>query len=254
MPIFILTAFFSSTIVGYYSIGLSVLQLPMNFIGSAIAQVFFQRISEASNQNVGEASKVVESILEKLVVIGLFPILLIAVVGEELFTVILGAAWSEAGLYAQILAFPILIRFIFSPISTLFTVQRKLRAFLVVNITLIFAYTGSLVWGGLNNNIYFGLIISSISVGSTYIIATRWILSESNASFKRAMFPIKNNIFLATLLATTLLSAKVGLAPSAIIMAVSGIICAAMYYSYLAITDGDMRNQLKKILQMGRVT
>ena len=49
LPIFILTMYFNPTIVGYYALGLMVLQLPLSLIGSAVTQVFFQKAAEAKN-------------------------------------------------------------------------------------------------------------------------------------------------------------------------------------------------------------
>jgi len=43
LPAFLLAAFFSPTIVGFYSLGFRLLQMPMSLIGSSISQVFFQR-------------------------------------------------------------------------------------------------------------------------------------------------------------------------------------------------------------------
>jgi len=41
LPVILLSAFFSPVIVGFYALGMRVLQLPMSFIGGALAQVFF---------------------------------------------------------------------------------------------------------------------------------------------------------------------------------------------------------------------
>lgn len=148
MPVFILSAFFTTTIVGYYSLGLMVLQLPMSFIGSAIAQVFFQRAAEAKNVSRLVLTSVVEKTVDRLIVLGFFPLLLLSLIGKDVFTVIFGTAWAEAGVYAQILSFTILVSFITSPMTTLFTVQKKLRAFFLFNVAMMASRVIPLVWGG----------------------------------------------------------------------------------------------------------
>ena len=64
LPALLLTAFFSPVVVGFYSLGFMVLQMPMSLIGGAIAQVFFQRASEAYHQ--GTLTQLVESIFAVL--------------------------------------------------------------------------------------------------------------------------------------------------------------------------------------------
>jgi len=69
LPIFILSIFFSPTVVGYYAICNYLLFLPSNFIGGAISQVFFQRSSVAKFD--GNLSFVVEATFIRLIAIGL---------------------------------------------------------------------------------------------------------------------------------------------------------------------------------------
>ena len=96
----------------------------MNMVGGAVAQVFFQKASEAHNRT-GNLSKVVEEVFNRLVSLGIFPILLLTLIGEDLFIVAFGERWAEAGVYMQILGLWIFFQFISSPISTLFAVLEK---------------------------------------------------------------------------------------------------------------------------------
>lgn len=123
LPALLLASFFSSTVVGYYALGYRILQLPMSFIGAAIGQVFFQRASEAHLQ--GKLNVVVESAFQRLVMIGLFPMLVLTFVGQDLFAFVFGADWAEAGVYAQILSVWAFFWFISSPLSTVFTTLEK---------------------------------------------------------------------------------------------------------------------------------
>ncbi len=123
LPTFLLFRFFSSTVVGYYALGFRILQMPMTLIGGAIAQVFFQRASEAHVD--GTLSSLVENTLRRLVMIGLFPMLMLTIVGRDLFAVVFGPNWAEAGVYTQILSVWAFIWFVSSPMSTLFSVLEK---------------------------------------------------------------------------------------------------------------------------------
>lgn len=146
LPIFLLSYFFSSTVVGYYSLGFRILQVPMSLIGAAIAQVFFQRVSVAKIQgNVGE---VVENIFNWLVQIGMFPMLLLGIVGQDLYKIAFGNSWAEAGVYTQILSVWAFFWFTSSPLSTLFSVLEKQDFDLKINLVLLVGRFIALSFGG----------------------------------------------------------------------------------------------------------
>lgn len=102
LPTFLFSAFFSTAVVGYYALSMNVLQLHMSLIGAAISQVFFQRAAEAKFD--GTLARIAEETFLRLSLIGVFPILLLAATGKDLFIVVFGPAWGEAGVFVQILA------------------------------------------------------------------------------------------------------------------------------------------------------
>ena len=102
LPIFLLSYFFSKTIVGYYSLGMMVIQTPITVIGAAIAQVFFQRAAMAKHE--GSLSVIFTDTYSLLMKISLFPLLLLTFIGKDLFVFLFGPLWGEAGFFIQILS------------------------------------------------------------------------------------------------------------------------------------------------------
>lgn len=173
LPAFLLAAFFSPTVVGYYALGFRILQLPMSLVGSAIAQVFYPRAAEANQQ--GTLSILVENAFQRLVLVGLFPMLTLTFIGREVFIVLFGPEWAEAGIYTQILSVWAFVWFISSPLSTIFNVLEKQEHMLRWNIAnflcrflslwiggvfqeprvsiYLFAATGILIYGYINYSI-----------------------------------------------------------------------------------------------------
>lgn len=147
LPAFLLSTFFSTTVVGYYALGFRILQTPMGLIGNSIGQVFFQRAAEAQSQ--GKLAPLVENALRRLVAIGLFPMLVLTVIGSDLYIVIFGLQWEEAGIYTQILSVWAFFWFISSPLSTLFGVLEKQEFSLVLNIFIFSTRFIALGIGGL---------------------------------------------------------------------------------------------------------
>jgi len=193
LPTFILSAFFSAKVVGYYALGMNVLQLPMLLVGNAIAQVFFQRAAEARHD--GSLAQVVESTFLRLSLVGVFPILLLASLGKEIFIVVFGLPWAEAGVYVQILALWTFITFITGPICALFSVMERQGTFLGFNLLLLlaraaaltagavsgdprvalalFALVGVVIWSGI---CFWLLKVAGISIGGILMSLGRYVL------------------------------------------------------------------------------
>lgn len=182
LPALLLSAFFSPAIVGYYALGTAVIRMPMNIIGGAIAQVFYQRACDAKNK--GESSQVVEDVYKRLVAIGLFPMLLLCLVGQDLFSVVFGHNWAEAGLYTQILALWMFFVFISSPLSTLFSVFERQGSALIVHSIIFITRLASLYIGGVLNNVYIALGLFSVTGVFVYGGLSIWNL-------KLAKVPVK---------------------------------------------------------------
>ena len=161
LPAFLLSAFFSSTVVGYYALGNQLLRLPMSLIGNAIAQVFFPRAAEAKLD--GTLAVVVESTFRYLVMLGMFPMFLLAIIGRDLFVIAFGESWAEAGVYTQILSIWMFFWFISSPLSTLFRVLEKQEFSLGLNIAIFVSRLVSLSIGGWLNNARLALVLFSVS-------------------------------------------------------------------------------------------
>jgi lipopolysaccharide exporter len=110
LPFFLLSGFFSTTITGFYSISSRVLQIPIRVVGLAIGQSFFPRAAEAKAE--GKLAGLVEGTFRRLVGISLFPLLTLSIIGSDLFRIVFGEAWQEAGVYTQLLSLWIFFWFI----------------------------------------------------------------------------------------------------------------------------------------------
>lgn len=126
-PVFFLTATYISSTVGFYNLTVKVLTAPIAIISKTMGQVYFQRISEIAQTS---PDKLVSEILyttKKLSVIAIIIFFPIMFYGKELFYLVFGPAWEEAGFYAQILSPAVAIKFIVSPISTIFLATEKIK-------------------------------------------------------------------------------------------------------------------------------
>jgi len=238
LPAFLLAAFFSPTIVGYYALGFRMLQFPMSLIGGSIAQVFFQRASKAHSD--GTLPILVENVFHSLIAIGIFPILTVTIIGPELFAVIFGDAWIEAGLYAQILSIWAFVWFISSPLSTLWAVLEK-QAF-GIRITSLNFVTRiiSLVLGGVTGSPVIALALFAFSGVLVYGYLNIKMLLFSGVQLTNAGKHLFSSLGLFCPFGIILVGLKI-VNVGSLFLITTACVFGVMYYLYLMYTDSLFR-------------
>lgn len=174
MPPILLGYFFTPAVVGFYALGDRVLKTPMSIMGGAISKVFFQRATEA-NKN-GDLDRVTYDIFKQLLTIGLVPLILIAIIAPDLFSLIFGNSWVVAGEYVRWLSVWIFFHFVSSPISTVFVVLGKQRELLLFNIILLITRISVLIIGGLAADALLTIKFFGITGGVMYFGFCAYIL------------------------------------------------------------------------------
>ena len=123
LPIFMLTTFSGLASVSEYSLANRILGLPSQFIGGAISTVFQQKATEDFHK-YGNYKTIFLKILKLLVLLMIVPLILFTCFGEQLFTLVFGLQWSNAGRIAAILAPVFALRLINSPLSYGFYIHK----------------------------------------------------------------------------------------------------------------------------------
>lgn len=191
LPALLLSVFFSSSVVGFYSLGHRILSMPMSLIGAAIGQVFFQRAAIAKKE--GTISLLVDITFRRLLMIGLFPMLLLTVIGKDFCIVVFGLNWSEAGVYIQIMSLWIFMQFISAPLASLINIFEKLEVAFFIQLFLLATRFLSLFLGGVFDSVYLTLLLFTASGVIIYGYLFIWILIISGNSFTRYIVLIGNN-------------------------------------------------------------
>ncbi len=104
LPTFIIKIFFGSTILGYYSITIKILNIPITLLGNAVGRVFFQESTEMMNkgQSIGEFTY---RSITKMMKVGAIPMILLISFGKIAIRIFLGEDWESAGDMLRIVAF-----------------------------------------------------------------------------------------------------------------------------------------------------
>lgn len=203
LPVFFITFFFSSTEVGYYSMGNTMLLVPLSLISNALSQVFYQRASVAKTQ--GTLANLVESTFRRLVTLGVFPVFILTFIGRDLMSIVFGANWTEAGIYTQILSIWALFWFISSPMSTIFSVLEQQGSGLKINVILFISRLVALLIGGMFTTARITLALYAVSGILAYGYLILLVMKLSGASITKAT--------------KTLLTSSLSFAPAGLILA-----------------------------------
>lgn len=158
-------ALFGPVATGYLSQSLRVLRAPMTLIGQAVAQVFFPNASRAHSQG-----RSIEALTRKTA-LGVFAVslpiyLLVIAAGPWLFTLVLGPEWTQAGVYARILAPWLTFVLVISSLSMLPIIRGVQPQALVFNLAETTARLGGLVIGGR----LFGTIGALVGVAASGLV------------------------------------------------------------------------------------
>ena len=248
MPVLILAFYFSPEVVGYFALGRAVLGLPMSMIGTSIAQVFYQKAAEAHSR-AGDLPRVVEEVFKRLVSLGIFPILLLTLIGEDIFIVFFGERWAEAGVYVQILGLWIFFQFISSPIGTLFSVLEKQGSGLLFNGILLVTRATSLIIGGMTGDVRFTLFLFASTGVVCYGFLCFWLISKAGIPVMQALYHIVKYSMYSSPLLIVIALAKWSLGVQEIGVLLLGLFCTIMYYFLVIRQDKELKKPIHSLFQ-----
>lgn len=228
-PAFLLSYFFSTTIVGYYAFGNQLLRMPMSLIGGSIGQAFFSHASSALHE--GKLAEFVEKTFRNLVEYSFFPIMILSVIGRELCVVLFGEAWAEAGVYLQILSLWTVFWFISTPMIKLFHVLEKNEFALRIHIANFITRILSIWIGAIFESPRLALLLFSISGALVYGYLSVSIALLSGVSRRKLARILLQNFALLFIAGTMLLTLKLVHIPDwALVLAAAAMAGAYLLY------------------------
>ena len=177
--IFLLSYFFTSDDVGYYSRTFRLLIAPISLIGSSVGQVFFQRSSSEYAQGRNIRKFVLKNI--KMMLWIAIPFLIITfILSPQIFGCFLGKGWEQAGYFARYISVWLTMSIIISPISSIpLIVGKQKLAFLISLIGNSLIILSVWVGGYFFNDIKISLILISITMFLYFSFVLYWFVKIS---------------------------------------------------------------------------
>jgi O-antigen/teichoic acid export membrane protein len=250
LPSLLLSSLFGPEITGYYSLGYRILRLPAQLLGMSISQVVYQRAAKAANEGV--LAPLVQKTLYQLIILGMFPFLLLSVIGKEAFTVVYGSVWTEAGVYTQILSIWTFFTFIGSPISTINSVLEKQEIGLYFNIALFLTRLGSLFAGYYLGSARSAIILYAITGVIAWMVYTFWITKAAGVRPGWIVSHVGKSLLMALpfLVVICIFKWVIPLADWAILLL--GVILLILYFLVVSIREPEIRGMLVSLLKKGK--
>ena len=169
-PVLVVTKLFGEEITGQFNLSQMVLALPLALVSISVYQVVFQQTSDLIKQN-----KSIYSIFKKtftgLCILSIPFMLILYFFSEVLFTLIFGAQWELAGSISKILVFSYALKFIVSPLSSVFTSLEKIKISSIWQISYFVSILG-LLWVDTDNisTFFYIYLLIDLIMYSIYLV------------------------------------------------------------------------------------
>lgn len=163
LPIFFLTSGFGATTVGLYAFSTTLLELPINLIGNAIAPVFMQKATETYQQDPTRLPGLCLSLYYKLFYLGLVPFGVITVYGDWIFRFAFGARWEMAGLFTAYLGYYYMFKLASYATGPVYAVLQRQRLALLGTVLLVLFRAASLLVAIRTHNLTLGMQLFGFS-------------------------------------------------------------------------------------------
>lgn len=246
LPTFFLSGFFSTAVVGEYALGQRLIRIPMSFIGLNISRVFSQRAAQSKHE--GTLPLLVSKTFQSLVNLGLFPFLLAALTGREVFTLIFGARWTEAGVYTEILSAWAFFWFISAPLACLLDILDEQAFELRMNVLILVSRVISLSVGGYLGNARLALGLFSASGVLVYGYYCLAIVKKGGVSIRECLLVLGRGLMSFVPSGAAIVAARMLGAPPLLTVTIA-VLLLAIYYLRIVFTDPEMRNIVFSLLR-----
>ena len=181
LPVLLLTRFYGISVAGSYAFGITIIQVPMGFILTALRQVLFQKASESQHQGKSLASLYIKT-TAVLFAMAIVPSIILMIWAPQIFSWVFGSRWQLSGQLARGLVIWLAIVFCNLPAVLFSRIIRVQRFVFFYDIGLLIARTLALVLGGiyltvLTTVMVFALVGAAMNV-LLIIIVGYWVMKK----------------------------------------------------------------------------
>ncbi len=147
LPVFMLSIYFSTEIVGYYMMASRILTAPMQLISRSVGRVYYKEAADSLKVSKQKIIKIFDTTIRRVAKIGLIPSIIVILLAPILIKWFLGEEWIVVGTFMQIMMPWIFFQFVNISVSTTFSVvNRQEIGFILIVISVILRYSVMNYW------------------------------------------------------------------------------------------------------------
>lgn len=234
LPPVLLAALFNPAAAGIYVLAHRVLAMPMKLLGRAIADVFYASATDARRND--QLAPLVAGIHEKLAHIAMPPALILVLAGPQLFALVFGEGWRQAGEFAQWMAPWIYMVFITAPLSTLFSLLEKQAQGMLFQGALLSTRIVTLLIGAYYNDVMLAVALFASGSAVCWVGFLIWIIRASGSPWLALWKPTAQAFGWSILLIAPLITVHLMIEQLALWLAaltVTGALVSARYITLI---------------------
>lgn len=134
LPAFFIQPFYGEAALGWYTLATKYLNAPIGIFSVSVSQVYFK---DASQADPGQLHRLTRTVIRQIILLAVLPVLIILGYGPEIFKLVFGPAWMEAGKIAQVLVLWFFVSYASQPVSVLLDLKFKLKWEMFYNVFLL---------------------------------------------------------------------------------------------------------------------
>ncbi len=169
LPVLLLSSLFGVAASGFYSLTNRVLGKPVSIISGAVSDVFKQKAGQDFAE-YGTCRPLFIKTARSLTLMSILPFLVLILFAPNLFVLVFGSSWKEAGEFARILAILFAVRFTVSPLSYVIYIVQKQEYDLIWQLALLAMSVMSIYLGFWAGNVLYSIGFYSIAYSAMYIV------------------------------------------------------------------------------------
>jgi O-antigen/teichoic acid export membrane protein len=123
-PALLVAALYGVEVAGWFALAYKILQMPV-FLSTAVARVYLGEAPLLARAGGEGMYRLFKATTWRLLAFGVLSLGLVVVAGPQLFALVFGSVWTEAGRFAQFLAFMSLGQLVVAPVAQTLTVLER---------------------------------------------------------------------------------------------------------------------------------
>lgn len=185
IPVILIGNFFGKEVLGYYSISMKYLKMPVTFLAQSIGKVFLKNVSDLFREKKAVGEYTLKNIARAMN-LAVIPMICIYAFGDLACIILFGNDFSESGTILRLVASNSYFLFMLTSCQGLSVVLHKQKYQMLVGIAQIIGYTIGLSIGYyVFNDIYVGCFCMSVIYAIIQIVFFCALFEAANIRFTR---------------------------------------------------------------------